>query len=614
MIKLSDLVFEFIANKNISQVFMLPGGGAMHLVDSLGRNKNLRYIPMHHEQAVGIAAEYYGRIEEKPGVALVTTGPGATNIITPFVGAWIESVPLIVFSGQVKTPDIMKADAGIRQSGVQEVNIIEMVKNHSKYAITVLNPLKIRYHLEKAFYLMNEGRKGPVWIDIPLDVQAAKIPEWNQLESFSNSKLENIGLTKELTQETKNCLDDFYQKLKISKRPIALFGHGCRLSGSYNLVSKLIDHLSLPSVFTWNSSDLLPFDHNLYIGKPGNVALRAPNIAIQASDIFISFGARLDNIVTAYDPLNFARNALKKYVIDIDQSQLNECKLLEANKICCNFKMVAEYLLKKESLQPFESWQNHCVYLKNKFSICDGDIPSNKNHITHFEIIDSLGELIPENSLIVTGSSGLAIESFYTGFKNKKNQRILLTSGLGAMGYGLPAFIGGCFSNRYKNKFLIESDGSLQLNIQEFATLSQINQNFKIIVLNNNGYTSIRVTQDGYFKGNRVGSDKKSKLFMPDLKEICNSYGLNYVAINKSNFHLLDKFLLSPEQILIDVNLIENEKLWPKVAAIQEEDGNMTSMPIEDMSPLLEMDDLESSLLYCKLSEKSIKARKEEGL
>ena len=184
MIKLSDLVFEFIAQKNISKVFILPGGGAMHLVDSLGKNENLNHISMHHEQAVGIAAEYYGRIEEEPGVSLVTTGPGATNIITPFVGAWIESVPSVVISGQVKRKDIMKTNDGIRQLGVQEVNIVEIIKNYSKYAVTVVDPLRIRFHLEKAFHLMNTGRKGPVWIDIPLDVQATKIPNWNELESF----------------------------------------------------------------------------------------------------------------------------------------------------------------------------------------------------------------------------------------------------------------------------------------------------------------------------------------------------------------------------------------------------------------------------------------------
>lgn len=609
MIKLSDLVFEFIAKNNISQVFMLPGGGAMHLVDSLGRNKRIKYIPMHHEQAVGIAAEYWGRIEGKPGVALVTTGPGATNIITPFVGAWIESVPLIVFSGQVKRKDIMKSDHGIRQLGVQEVNIVEMVNKHSKYAVTVLEPLRIRYHLEKAMYLMNKGRKGPVWIDIPLDVQAAKIPCWDKLESFFESSNLKLESEKELSNEIKNILDDFYYNLSHSQRPIALFGHGCRLSGGHKLVTKLINHLSLPSVFTWNSSDLLSYDNELYVGKPGNVALRAPNIAIQASDIFISFGARLDNIVTAYNPSDFARNAKHKYVIEVDQLQLNQCQLLKANKICIDFKLAAEYLLSKNKLEPFYNWQKHCLKLKNRFSICDGNIPTNSEYITHFEIIQSLGDLIPEDSLIVTGSSGLAIESFYTGFRNKKNQRILLTSGLGAMGYGLPAFIGGCYANKYKNKFLIESDGSLMLNIQELATLSNINERFKIIILNNDGYTSIRVTQDGYFKGNRVGSDLKSGLIMPNLKKICNSYNLNYVSLTKDNFNSLGDYLLSHERTIIDVKLIENEKLWPKVAAIQEPNGNMTSMPLEDMDPLIDIEDLKESLLNCEISQKSIKAR-----
>ena len=590
MPRLADAVFEFIENQKIDKVFLLPGGGAMHLVDAVSRRQNLDFVAVHHEQAAGIAAEYYSRIKSKVGVALVTTGPGATNVITPFVGAWIESIPILVISGQVKSKDLMKRSDKIRQSGVQEVDIVPMVKNCSKFAITIKNPLKIRYVLEKAFYLMNKGRKGPAWIDIPLDIQGSTIPDWDKLESFIPPSENFINKNK--------ILDELYNSISISQRPLLLVGHGVRLAGAQNEIKYLIEKLKLPTVFTWNACDMLNYKNKFYIGKPGNVATRAANFAIQSCTHFLSIGARLDNITTAYNIKLFARNASLKWVLDIDENQLGMCNLKDATKIQVDIKYALNYLLSKDELCEKKTWIEHCNWLKNKYSTCDGKIPKNKSKLTHFEAAKIISDAIPENSTIITGSSGLAIEAFYVAYEPKKSQRILLTSGLGAMGYGLPAFIGAIEGlAEDSKKFLIESDGSLMLNLQELQTLKTLNKNnLKIIILNNEGYCSIRSTQKNYFNGNFVASNRESGIEIPNLGKLCKSFGFKYHLVDNSNKKNFNKIIETSETSIIEIKLVEEEALWPKVSVVTKEDGSMVSMPIEDMSPLLTVKELKTAL------------------
>lgn len=588
--RLSDEVFRFVNRQGIDRVFLLPGGGAMHLVDAVSKVPNLKYVPVHHEQAAGIAAEYYSRIKRKPGVALVTTGPGATNIVTPFIGAWIESIPLLVISGQVKRTDILKKEYQIRQSGVQEVDIISVVKSHAKYAVQIKDPLNIRYELEKAFFIMNDGRKGPVWIDIPLDVQAVNIPNWDELRSFTPTE-------KNISKSVDTKLDQIYKSLSLSSRPLILVGHGVRLSEGNKVLEMFINKMKIPCVFTWNACDMLEFKNRFYIGKPGNVASRAANMAIQGCSYFISIGARLDNITTAYNSQLFARNAKEKWVLDIDENQLNFCSLKNVNKVCVDAKYAINYLLSKKELSEKTEWVDHCNWLKNKYSTCDGDIPKSNVALTHFEASKLISDAIPSKSVIITGSSGLAVEAFYVTFEPKKFQRILLTSGLGAMGYGLPALVGALEANEQNYPtFLIESDGSLMLNLQELQTLKTSKNLIKIIILNNNGYCSIRATQRNYFDGNYVGSDSNSRLEIPNLKNLANAFNFKYIEIDNSNKHQLNSFINNDESLIINIQLIEDESLWPKVSAFQREDGLMVSMPIEDMSPLIPLDDLKKAL------------------
>lgn len=605
MPRLADTIFDFVQNKGVDKVFLLPGGGAMYLVDAVSKNKKIDYVAMHHEQAAGIAAEYYARLKDNFGVALVTTGPGATNVITPFVGAWIESIPLLVISGQVKKPDLMSKFSKLRQSGVQEVDIVSLVNNCSKYAITIKDPLKIRYELEKAYHLMMDGRKGPVWLDIPLDVQAFNIPNWSKLEKYIVPKKED--------QNHDILLDKIYKELVLTERPLLLIGHGVRLSNAQKKLRKFIEKSKIPSVFTWNACDILEFESRYYVGKPGNVATRAANFAIQSCTMLVSIGARLDNITTAYNIKNFARKAKIKWVLDIDENQLNVCELSGAKKLCIDLNYAIGYLLKKNKLTEKTEWVNHCILNKTKYCTCDGKIPTNINLLTHFEAAKMISDAIPINSTIITGSSGLAIESFYVAYEPKKNQRILLTAGLGAMGYGLPAFIGALEALDNENKkFLIESDGSFMLNLQELQTLKTISkENFKLIILNNNGYCSIRTTQKNYFENNFVASSSSSGLEIPDFKKIALSFGINYQMVDNSNKTFFKEIINKKGPLLIDIKLVEDEALWPKVSLIPSVDGKLISMPIEDMSPLLSSDDLKKALGFnTELLNESIEVRK----
>ena len=593
-IRVADYVASFIKKIGVDVVFMVPGGGAMFLNDAIQSKKDLNFIANHNEQASSISAEAYSRVTENIGVAVVTTGPGSTNAITGVAGAWIESVPLIIISGQVKTSDL-KAKSGVRQMGPQEVDIVSIVKPITKYAVTVKNPKKIKYELEKSFHLATEGRKGPVWIDIPLDIQAAPIFE----EKLS-------GFKAKLLLKNKNSMFNKYQDIieliNKSERPIILAGHGIRLAKAAKDFTRMCKVLKIPVVTTWNAMDLLPYSSKLNIGKPGTVALRAPNFAIQNSDLLISVGARLDNVVTAYNHKNFAKNA-KKIIVDIDLNELNKFKSKIDFKVNLDAKIFISNLndsAEKVKIKSFTDWIAKCNDWKKRYTINDGKAFTDSTKISHLQLVDILSDQLPEKSLIVTGSSGLAIESFYMAFRNKPGQRVFLTSGLGAMGYGLPALIGALNANKFKEVICIESDGSFLMNLQEILTLKISKKPFKLFILNNNGYASIRNTQKNYFDGRYIASGPESNLFLPDITKIFSSIGISAIKVKSINNlpGAIDKVLKSKKSIVCDISLKQNETLWPKSAAIPQKNGSMLSMPLEDMSPLLSRKKLKSEMIY----------------
>ncbi len=600
--RVADYIFERVAALGVKDVFLLPGGGAMHLVDALGQNDDLNFIPCHHEQAAAIAAEAYARVNEKIGVALVTTGPGALNTLTAVAGAWIESVPLLIISGQVKRDD-MKGDSGVRQMGPQEVDIVSMVKSITKYAITIDEPNDIKLHMDKALNLATSGRQGPVWLDIPLDVQAAMI-DVNTLNIEQQRKNEHI-------EWDKHNLNEIVQLIKQAERPLILAGHGVRLSGAAELFSELYNALQIPVVTTWNSLDLIPYDHPLCVGRPGSVALRAPNFAVQNCDLLISIGARLDNVVTAHNPEGFARNA-QKIVVDIDEYEMRKHQMDIDYPVIANAIDFIQALVEKSGdiLTETQAWQQQCQQWKDKYPICDGQAFPQSGEISHYHFMDILSDKVDRGELIVTGSSGMAVEIFYLSFRNKVEQRVFLTSGLGSMGYGLPAAIGACLASGRKPVVSVEGDGSLQLNLQELSTLKSLDLPIRMFVINNNGYASIRNTQRNYFDGRYVATGESSGLLMPDIVRVAQAIGIDTLLIDdvKDLDKKIQQALNHSGPFICDVRVVSDEALWPKVAAMPQADGSMLSMPLEDMSPLLSFDILSDEMLG-SLSPESLRVR-----
>ena len=597
--RVADYIADFIVSIGVQHVFLLPGGGAMHLVDAVGKNSDIEVVACLHEQAAAISAEAYSRINENIGVAMVTTGPGATNAITAVAGAWIESVPMMIISGQVKRDDMLR-NAPLRQKGVQEVDIVKIVESITKYAVTVENPEDIRSVMEEAYHTAKEGRSGPVWIDVPLDVQGALVEPKQLLPwGIKESKVENRDA---LTNET---ILEIQSLIEKSERPLIIVGHGVRLSGGANDFRIWVEELGIPVVSTWNALDLLPYDHSLYVGRPGVVALRAPNFAVQNCDLLISIGCRLDNIITAYNPKGFARDA-KKIIVDVDQNEIDKLDMNISVSIACDAAEFIKAMLKEAvpKHMDWKGWQFLCTDWKKRYAVNDGKPFSQKGVISHYQLMNMLSEVIPEETLIATGSSGLAVEAFYTVFRNKPKQRVFLTSGLGSMGYGLPAAIGACFAHDRKPMVAIESDGSLQLNIQELATIQAFNLPITLVVMNNDGYASIRNTQKNYFDERYVGTGPEAGLFLPDLEKLASTYGISFVRITNASEleEKLSKVIKSKNPVIVDVQLIKNETLTPKVSALPQSDGSIISMPLEDMSPLLPLKTLKDEMLIDLLS------------
>ena len=594
----ADYIVSFLEHIGSKKVFLLPGGGNMYLVDAVAKNKKIEAIPMHHEQSTGIAAEAYSRISGKLGVALVTTGPGATNVITGVAGAWIESSPMIVISGQVKTKDMIGSKK-LRQSGVQEVNIVPMIKNITKYSITLKNEKNLKAVLYKAYHEAISGRPGPVWIDVPLNIQAKKIKK-------PNFKKRNKKIVK------KKLDIKFLEKILLSsKKPVILIGHGVRIAKAEKLVKKLSNKFSMPLLFTWNAMDMLPFKSENNFGKPGGVALRSPNFIIQNSDLLISIGSSLDNIITAYNPNEFAKYA-KKIMVNIDEQVLKYNKIKCEKKIKTDCKLfLNEFLNFKVKNKNWLDWLNFCKNLKKQFKLENEKKFNNHGKIKHYELVKALSTHIPENLLIATGSSGLSIEQFYTFFENKKNQRIFLTSGLGAMGFGLPAAIGSYFANNKRKLCLIEGDGSFQLNLQELAVIAKFRIPIVIIIFNNQGYTSIRNTQKNYFNERYCGTGPEAKLGFPNYDKLSQAYQINYLKLKKrEDLNRLKKVFQNINRpIIVDVILEKNETLSPKVSSVVSDTGKIQSLPLEDMSPLLPLNKLRE-IMQGKISKMSILARK----
>jgi len=598
--KLSDYVIEFLIAQGVKDVFMLPGGGAMHLNDSLGeaaRSGKIDFVCNLHEQASAMAAETYAKAIRGLGVCLVTTGPGGTNTVTGVAGAWLDSIPVLFISGQAKRPDL-KGDTGIRQGGLQEVDIVSVVSPITKYAVTVMEPDKIRMILEKAVFEARNGRSGPVWVDIPLDVQAATIDPAT-LEAFVPP--ERV-VTSDLPEKVRRTID----LLNKAERPVILVGNGIRLSHAEGELRTLIDLLQIPVLATWLSVDFFDYDDPLYIGKPGTVAPRGVNFTYQNCDLLLSIGSRIDTTLTAYAPKNLARGA-KKVIVEIDPAELKKHSTITEIPILADAgDFLREFLKHKDLVKhPDRSaWWDRCRTWKKSWPLVDSTMRKPDQLVSVYNFADILSDELKEDELIASCSSGSAIEIFQHALRMKKGQRLFHTSALGSMGYGLPASIGACLGYGGRETVCVEGDGGIQMNIQELATVERLKLPIKIFILSNNGYSSIRASQKNWF-GRVTAADPASGMKLPDITKVGAAYGLPVHRIaNQSRLREeIRKVLDTPGPIVCEVCCIPEEPRMPSVSSAQRADGSLYSKPMEDLWPFLDREEFRANMIVSPLLE-----------
>ncbi len=596
--KLSDYVIYYLEQLNIKHMFMLPGGGAMHLNDSLGNSKKIEYVTCLHEQACAIAAEAYARVTNQPGLLMVTTGPGGTNAITGVAAAYVESTPMIVISGQVKLADQIRGQ-GIRQQGMQELDIVSIVKPITKYAVMVTEARQIRYHLDKAVYEAVSGRKGPVWLDIPLDIQAMDIDP-DELAGWEPDKISAIDAQAQRERLEKQVLE-VIECFNQAERPVILVGNGIRLAEAQDIFRRLVDVLGIPVLTTWNGIDLIEETHPLFFGRPGGMGQRYANFIQQNSDFYLSVGARLNLLQTGYNFDGFARKAVR-VMVDIDENELHKTNVRPHIPICADAGEFMELLLAhKDRIQNKDhtKWIAYARKMKQKYPIVQKAHWQQERLVNTYALLDTITEQMQPDDIYVSGSSGTCIDVSMQVFRVKKGQRVFSTKGLASMGFGVPATIGACLAGNGRRTVCVCGDGGFQMNIQELETIRRLNLPIKIFVLNNQGYAQIYATQTNIFGGHYVACNEESHLTLSPISDVAAAYRLKTVRIN-GNEDLQDKVktaLEYPGPVICEVIVPIELSALPKQVSYKRSDGQMESLPLEYMNPMLPEEELRENML-----------------
>lgn len=585
-VKVSDYIANFLVEHGVKNIFSVTGGGAMHLNDSLGHKEGLKCLYNHHEQACAIAAESYARIHNKIAVVCVTTGPGGTNALTGVLGGWLDSIPMVIISGQVRYDTTARSTGlPLRAMGDQEFDICKAVSSMTKYCEMVTDPLKIKYSLERAFHEAQNGRPGPCWLDIPLNIQSTLVDTEN-LISYNPDKF-NLTLPPSVSDKI---IEEILMRIKRANRPVLYVGNGIRLSGGYKNFIKVVEKLNMPVVTCWDSIDAIYDSHPLYIGRGGIMGDRAGNFSVQNSDLIFSIGSRLSIRQVGFNYKTWARNA---FVIanDIDENELKKPTLHVEMPIWADAKDLIEKLdgaLPEGKFFDGENWLDCCRNWKIKYPVVQEKHFNQHGKVNVYAFIKSLSEKLPEGKITVVGNGSACVVGSQA-YVIKKNQRFIINSGAASMGYDLPAAIGACLAAN-DEVICITGDGSLQMNIQELATISFHKLPIKIFVINNEGYHSIRQTQSSYFKEPRVGIGKESNdLGFPKLEKLIPAYELPYYKINDNQIlsNKLDHVLNQSAPFVCEIFVDTIQNFEPKVAAKKLPDGTMVSATLEDMSPFL---------------------------
>ncbi len=619
--KAADYMADMLVKHEIAHVFTVTGGGAMHFNHAFGHKEGLTCIYQHHEQACAMAAESYARIRGRMAAVCVTTGPGGTNALTGVLGSWLDSIPMLVISGQVRTDMTARSTGlGIRALGDQEFDITRAVSCMTKYAVMVTRPEDIRYCLEKALFFAKSGRPGPCWLDIPLDVQAA----WLQTDELAGYDPANDPdylrvMPPAVTDET---ADRIIQKVRSAKRPVLHAGNGVRIAGAQKLLLEVAEKLRIPVVTGWNSIDLIADEHPLYAGRAGIMGDRPGNWAIQCSDVLLSVGSRLSVRQVGYAQGTWARDACT-IVQDIDNEELKKPNIHVDMPVWADAYALLKKLNRRlsgepsadasaphpqgnageadDAAMPHQAWIQKCRSLREQYPVVLKKHFKKQPRANVYALIHTLSKALPKGRTIVVGNGSASVAGSHA-FVIKQGQRFLINSGAASMGYDLPAAVGACIASGYAEVTCLTGDGSIQMNLQELQTIIHHRMPIKIFVINNEGYHSIRQTQRNYFKEPLVGVGTDSAdLSFPSMEKLAWAYGFPYYKI-ETNDHLPQiTEILEKEGFCICEIFVDTKQCFePKSASEQLADGRMLSLPLEDLAPRLSEEELRDILRYAR--------------
>lgn len=592
--RVSDYITDFMAERKINQIFTVVGGGAMYLNDSLGHHPELHCLYNHHEQACAIAAEAYARVHNEMAAVCVTSGPGAINALNGVAGAYMDSIPMLVLSGQTKSTLTVKSSGlKLRTLGNQEFNIVSAIGEMTKYSEMLEDPMQIRYVLEKAYHLATTGRPGPCWLDIPLDIQGAVV-ETDQLKGYKISEETPVMKLDE------NLLEMIMQRIVDAKRPVIYAGNGIRISGGFKMFRELVNKLRIPVVTCWDSIDLMETDHSCYAGRGGTMGDRAGNFAVQNSDLVLAIGSRLNIYQVGYQVKTWAREAYT-IVVDIDEEELKKPTIRVDLPVCADAKVFMQGILEKvdkRNIPEKTEWLKQCNLWKRKYPVYRIGTAPDLQYVNIYRFMHELSKLLSENDITVVANGSASVVGSQT-YVIDKGQRFIMNCGLSSMGYDLPAAIGACVANQKQRIICIAGDGSIQMNLQELQTIVTNKLPIVIFVINNQGYHQIRLTQKNIFHNKLVGVGPESEdLGFPDFEKLAYAYGIPYLSCrNDTELEgILNQALQTDGFLMCEIFTSTEQLFEPKSATKRLEDGTLVSPPLEDMAPFLPKEELKENM------------------
>jgi acetolactate synthase-1/2/3 large subunit len=592
--KVSDYIAQLFVENNMKHIFSISGAGNVHLLNSIIDNPKLVSIHPHQEQSGVLASLAYKRICGRLGVMITTSGGAATNAITGALDAWADSIPVLIISGQEKS-EFIQSHKDLRMWGVQGFDICKTVKNITKYAVLITDPKQVKYEFQKAIHIAESGRPGPSWIDIPTDVLAAQINP-DELKGYTPEVNLNENAFSKFIPQLNNLL-------KSSKRPVFIFGNGIRLGGAEHLLNKLVDKFQTPFLTTWNGLDVISSEHPLNYGREGTYGQRCANFIVQNADIIITIGSRMAIPQVGYDLKEFGRDA-KKVIVDIDPTELAKFSqdasftLIEAHA-----KNFIESLLNEvvaPSKENYSDWKKTCDAWKEKYPFVEpnGLHKEQDGLLNSYQFMKELNTHFSSNEIIVT-DMGTALTCTHQTLKLKDQQRIVTSTGLGEMGFGLPGAIGASLAADKQRVILINGDGSMMMNLQEMQTIIHHKLPVKLFVYINDGYLTIKHTQNNLFGKKFSGSGADSGVSCPDFSKIGEAFGFKTFKINslEESKTIIPQVLNADGPILCEVFIHSMQLLAPKTSFNINPDGTLVSPPLEDLSPFLPREEFQKEMI-----------------